>query len=136
MHWLDWTIVAAAILIVIIIGMRTQRYMRGVADHYVRTFGIDGYRIDACSGSKIMNWNPAIPYARASMARSQGGLAMQRAIREGVRKLQTEGSTLAEVGGGLFGVAGDLLGVFFDDFAESGELPFAEAAFLLILCSQ
>ena len=32
MHWLDWTIVAAAILIVIIIGMRTQRYMRGVAD--------------------------------------------------------------------------------------------------------
>lgn len=84
-------------------------YMKGVARHYVRNYGIDGYRIDACSGSKIPNWNPAIPYARASMARSQGGLAMQRAIREGVRELQAEGSTLAEVGGGLFGVVSDAI---------------------------
>ena len=32
MHWLDWTIALAAILVVVIIGLRTQRYMRGVAD--------------------------------------------------------------------------------------------------------
>lgn len=82
-------------------------YIRGVADHYVRTFGIDGYRIDACSGSKIMNWNPAIPYARASLSQSQGGLAMQRAIRGAVRALKPEGSVLAEVGSTIHGTVSD-----------------------------
>jgi hypothetical protein len=82
-------------------------YMRGVADHYVRSFGIDGYRIDACGGSKIMNWNPAIPYARASLSQSQGGLAMQRAIRGAVRALQPEGSVLAEAGGTIHGTVSD-----------------------------
>lgn len=84
-------------------------YMKDVARHYVRDYGIDGYRMDACSGSKINNWNPAIPYARASMARSQGGLAMQRAIREGVREHNAEGSTLAEAGNGIFGVTSDAI---------------------------
>ena len=32
MHWIDWTLVAAPLLIVLAIGLLTQRYMRGVAD--------------------------------------------------------------------------------------------------------
>jgi glycosidase len=84
-------------------------YMRDVARHYVREYGIDGYRIDACGGSKIFNWNPAIPYARASLSRSQGGFAMQRAIREGVREHNEQGSTLAEAGGGQFAAVSDAI---------------------------
>ncbi|NLF17591.1 MAG: hypothetical protein GX595_10065 [Lentisphaerae bacterium] len=32
MHWIDWLVVAAGMAIVIAIGLRTQRYVRGVAD--------------------------------------------------------------------------------------------------------
>ena len=53
MHWLDWTIVAAAILIVIIIGMRTQRYMRGVADQiHSATIYVSGVLPDTSLGRR------------------------------------------------------------------------------------
>ncbi|HRR34500.1 MAG TPA: alpha-amylase family glycosyl hydrolase [Kiritimatiellia bacterium] len=82
-------------------------YMRGVVSFYMREYGLDGFRIDACGGSKIPNWNPAIPYARASHAQAQGGFAMQRALREEVRKVKPDGANLAEVGASVHGAISD-----------------------------
>ncbi|MFP4055591.1 MAG: alpha-amylase family glycosyl hydrolase [Candidatus Brocadiia bacterium] len=75
-----------------------QDFIGKVAAHYVREYGVDGYRIDACYGSKEANWDPDIPYARASHARLHGGLGMVRRIRDEVKKLKPhEGAVLAEV---------------------------------------
>ena len=75
-----------------------QRYIADVASHYVREYGIDGYRVDACFGSKEFNWNPTIPYARASLATMHGGLEMLRGIRTAVRQNNPQyGSILGEV---------------------------------------
>ena len=82
-------------------------YMRGVAAFYTREYGLDGFRIDAVGGSHIPNWNPAIPYARASLSQSQGGFAMQRAIRSAVKSVRPDGATLAEVGEDVFGATSD-----------------------------
>ncbi|MDR2850177.1 MAG: hypothetical protein LBW77_06530, partial [Verrucomicrobiota bacterium] len=82
-------------------------YMRGVVSFYTREYALDGFRIDACGGSKIPNWNPAIPYARASHAQAQGGFAMQRALREEVRKIRPDGANLAEVGASVHGAVSD-----------------------------
>ena len=82
-------------------------YMRGVVSFYMREYGLDGFRIDACGGSKIPNWNPDIPYARASHAQAQGGFAMQRALREEVRKVRPDGANLAEVGASVHGAVSD-----------------------------
>ena len=83
-------------------------YMSDVARHYVREYGVDGYRVDACGGSKIPNWNPEIPYARASHSQSQGGLNMLRGIRNAVKELKpVEGAILAEVNGSLYGAVSD-----------------------------
>ncbi len=82
-------------------------YMSDVVTFYTREYGLDGFRIDACGGSKIPNWNPAIPYARASHAQLQGGLAMQRALRKAVRAVRPDGANLAEVGGSIHGTVSD-----------------------------
>jgi len=83
-------------------------YMSEVARHYVREFGVDGFRVDACGGSKIPNWNPDIPYARASHSQSQGGLNMLRGLRSAVKELKPEeGGILAEVQGSIFGAVSD-----------------------------
>ena len=82
-------------------------YMRGVVSFYMREYGLDGFRIDACGGSKIPNWNPEIPYARASHAQAQGGFAMQRALREEVRRVKPDGANLAEVGASVHGAVSD-----------------------------
>ena len=75
-----------------------QQYIAGVADHYVRDYGVDGYRVDAISGSKEPNWTLDIPYARASLAQLSGGLGMAKAIRTAVRTLKpATGAILAEV---------------------------------------
>ncbi|NQT52900.1 hypothetical protein HQ576_12655, partial [bacterium] len=74
-----------------------QDYVANVAAHYVKTYGTDGYRVDACYGSKEFNWDPAIPYARASLAGLHGGLGMLRRIRKAVRQHNTNGALLAEV---------------------------------------
>ena len=84
-------------------------YMKDVARHYVKTYGIDGYRIDACDGSKIPNWNPAIPYSRASQSRTPGGIHMQKAIRDGSREFNPAAATLAETGSNVFGSISDCL---------------------------
>lgn len=82
-------------------------YMSGVVSFYTREYGLDGFRIDACGGSKIPNWNPAIPYARASHAQAQGGLAMQRALRRAVKAIRPDGANLAEVGSSIHGAVSD-----------------------------
>jgi glycosidase len=75
-----------------------QRYVADVAAHYMTTYGLDGFRVDACGGSKEPNWNPDIPYARASLAMMQGGLEMMRGIRSEVRRANPRnGAVLAEV---------------------------------------
>ena len=84
-------------------------YMKDVARHYVKTYGIDGYRIDACGGSKISNWNPDIPYSRASQSLTPGGINMQKAIRDGSREFNPAAATLAETGANVFGAISDCL---------------------------
>ena len=81
--------------------------MREVVSFYTREYGLDGFRIDACGGSKIPNWNPEIPYARASHAQAQGGLAMQRALRQAVKSIRPDGANLAEVGASIHGTVSD-----------------------------
>jgi hypothetical protein len=84
-----------------------REYMAGVASHYVRQFGVDGYRVDAVGGSRIPNWNPQIPYARASFAQLQGGLNMLRSLRGAVKEAKPDGGILAEVQGSVYGAASD-----------------------------
>jgi hypothetical protein len=83
--------------------------MHDVAAFYTREYGLDGFRIDAVGGSHIPNWNPAIPYARASLSQSQGGFAMQRAIRSAVKSVRPDGAILAEVGEDIFGATSDVV---------------------------
>ncbi|MGD0091581.1 MAG: alpha-amylase family glycosyl hydrolase [Planctomycetota bacterium] len=74
-----------------------QKYIAGVAAHYAKEYGVDGYRVDACGGSKEPNWNPDIPYARASHALLWGGLGMLRGIRQAVKEVSPrDGAILAE----------------------------------------
>ncbi len=84
-------------------------YMKGVSAHYVNTYGVDGYRVDAIDGSKIANWNPNIPYPRASQGLTPGGLHMMQGIREGARKGNPAAATLAESGANVFGAVSDCL---------------------------
>jgi len=84
-----------------------QRYMAGVARYYMRSAGIDGFRVDAVYGSKIANWDPEIPYARASFARLQGGLHMLGAIRAAVKSVKSDAGLLAEVGNSAHGSVSD-----------------------------
>lgn len=74
-----------------------QAFMADVARHYVRSYGIDGYRVDACYGSKEFNWSPDIPYERASLAKLHGGLGLLAAIRGAVKAERPDGALLAEV---------------------------------------
>ncbi|MCL2745448.1 MAG: alpha-amylase family glycosyl hydrolase, partial [Planctomycetaceae bacterium] len=82
-------------------------YMSEVSRFYMKNYGIDGYRVDACGGSKTPNWNPAIPYSRASHSQSQGGLNMLRAIRKAVKEVNPNGGILAEVHTGIWGAVSD-----------------------------
>jgi hypothetical protein len=87
-----------------------RAYMAQVARHYVSQFGVDGYRVDAVAGSRIPNWNPEIPYARASFAQLQGGLNMLRSLRGAVKELKpAEGGLLAEVQGSVYGTVSDAI---------------------------
>jgi hypothetical protein len=85
-----------------------REYMAQVARHYVTQFDVDGYRVDAVGGSKIANWNPDIPYARASFALLQGGLNMLRSLRAAVKESKpAEGGLLAETEGSVYGTVSD-----------------------------
>jgi len=85
-----------------------QQYMAGVASYYVRQYDVDGYRVDACSGSKIPNWSKDIPYQRASLAQLQGGLGMLGSVRGAVRALKPRvGGLLAETEGAPYATTAD-----------------------------
>lgn len=74
-----------------------QDYIAGVAAHYMERYDVDGYRMDACMGSKEPNWDPAIAYPRASMAGLWGGLRMIERIRSTVKGIKpADGAILAE----------------------------------------
>lgn len=74
-----------------------QDYIAGVAAHYIERYDVDGYRVDACMGSKEPNWDPAIAYPRASMAGLWGGLRMLERIRSTVKGIKpADGAILAE----------------------------------------
>lgn len=75
-----------------------QDFIAKVTAHYMREYDVDGYRVDACYGSKEPNWDPDIPYARASMAGLWGGLRMLDRIRGTIKELKPkEGALLAEL---------------------------------------
>ncbi|MCS7264542.1 MAG: alpha-amylase family glycosyl hydrolase [Armatimonadetes bacterium] len=104
-----------------------QRYIGEVAEHYVRNFGIDGFRVDAVGGSRTTNWRrkgfpnsekvpnnipadwwqkelakvsgqvPPLPYERGSLTLREGGLQMLNVIRQATRKHNPEGAVLGEV---------------------------------------
>ncbi|MDO4568903.1 MAG: alpha-amylase family glycosyl hydrolase [Planctomycetia bacterium] len=85
-----------------------REYMKNVAIFYMTQYDVDGYRVDAVGGSKTENWNPNIPYGRASFAKLQGGLNMLRSLREGVKEIKPEkGGLLAEVGNATYGAVSD-----------------------------
>ena len=54
--------------------------MAGVARHYVTQFGVDGYRVDAVGGSKIVNWNPG-DSLRPGQLRAASGRAEDARVR-------------------------------------------------------
>jgi 1,4-alpha-glucan branching enzyme len=71
-------------------------YMAGVVRHYVHDFDVNGFRVDAIEGSLVRNWNPAIPYARASFARLQGGMNMLRSMRVAAKQEKLAAAMLCE----------------------------------------
>ncbi|GBC97709.1 hypothetical protein HRbin17_00198 [bacterium HR17] len=105
-----------------------QRYIGEVAEYYVRTFGIDGFRVDAVGGSRTMNWRregfppaakvpsnvpadwwqseltkvggqvPPLPYERGSLTLREGGLQRLQVIRQATRKHNPDRAILGEVG--------------------------------------
>jgi glycosidase len=75
-----------------------QDYIAKVVAYYMQKYGVDGYRIDAIGGSKEANWDPNVPYARASLSKLWGGLKMLDRIRSTVKEIKPrEGAVLAEV---------------------------------------
>jgi hypothetical protein len=101
-------------------------YMAGVVRHYVRDFGVDGYRVDAIEGSLIPNWNPRIPYARASFARLQGGLNMLRAMRATAKQEKPDAGMLGETERSIYATIGDAVYDFrlnYDVFHDACRMP-------------
>ncbi len=93
-----------------------QKYIARVAEHYVKTYGIDGYRIDAVHGSRTPNWNHkgkfapmSSPYPRASLSVREGGLQMIRAIRGAVKRFKPDGAVLGEVEGAAYAAEADVV---------------------------
>lgn len=61
-----------------------------------RKYGLDGWRLDVPSGSRFPNWNPNIPYGRASFSRVVGGNAQKAAIRKAMKDVNPDSADLAE----------------------------------------
>lgn len=70
--------------------------------HQTAEYDLDGWRLDATSGSRHPNWNPQIPYARASFAQLQGAFNQLRSIRVNLRKVRADGALLTESHLGAF----------------------------------
>lgn len=74
-----------------------QDYMKKVARYFMTEYHLDGFRIDAVSGSQGTNWREGRPYGLAGRSRTRGGFAMQKAIREAVKEIRPDdGAILAE----------------------------------------
>lgn len=71
-------------------------YFAEIIRDQTRKYALDGWRLDIPAGSKTPNWNPDIPYARASYAKLQGGIAQQRAIRAAMKSVNPDAADLAE----------------------------------------
>jgi hypothetical protein len=71
-------------------------YIAEFIRHETYRYDLDGWRLDAVSGSREPNWNPSIPYTRASFAQLQGALAQTRSIRAAMRSVKPHAVALAE----------------------------------------
>lgn len=72
------------------------KYQSDWVEWRTRKFELDGWRMDVPTGSRFPNWNSAIPYARASYSRRQGGISQHREIRAAARRANPEAFILGE----------------------------------------
>lgn len=89
--------------------------------HETAEYALDGWRMDAISGSRYPNWSPSIPYARASLAQDQGSLAMTRRIRAKLREANPRGVTLSETHSPAMGTTADAI---YDDWGVAQNFLF------------
>lgn len=85
------------------------KYFSDWVEWYTRKYELDGWRMDVPTGSKFPNWNPDIPYARASYAQQQGGIAQQKSIRAAARRANPNAVTLGEENGAGWATVADLI---------------------------
>lgn len=85
------------------------RYFSDWIEYDTRKHKLDGWRIDVPHGLRYPNWNPGIPYARASFAQNQGGLSIQRAIRAAMRRANPDAVDLAESNHSLHSTCSDMI---------------------------
>ena len=73
-------------------------YMGEFIRHDTAYYALDGWRLDAPSGSRHPNWNPEIPYARASFAQLKGAKTQVANIRRQARAARpgADAATLTE----------------------------------------
>lgn len=85
------------------------KYFADYVESTTRTYELDGWRMDVPTGSRFPNWNPDVPYDRASYSRNQGGLAQMRAIRAAARRANPNAVTLAEANPSTCGITCDAI---------------------------
>lgn len=64
--------------------------------HETAKYDLDGWRLDASSGSRHPNWNPEIPYERASYSQLHGAKAQVENIRRNARSEKPDAATITE----------------------------------------
>lgn len=77
-------------------------YIGAYIRHQTAEYDLDGWRLDATSGSRHPNWNPLIPYKRASFSQLQGALNQLRSIRTSLKSVRKDGALLTESHLGAF----------------------------------
>lgn len=85
------------------------KYFSDWVEWTTRKFELDGWRMDVPTGARFPNWNPDIPYPRASYAQNQGGIAQMRAIRAATKRVNPDSCTLAESNMSTHGVLCDAI---------------------------
>jgi len=63
-----------------------QKWFAGMAEWYVKTYDIDGWRVD-CAGGGPPNWDEKAPY-RASFSGLGGSLGLLRAVRQQMKAVK------------------------------------------------